>query len=128
MLKRLVASGLLTSMLACTTLRPLADYEQYVRTSQPSQLMVTPKDSKPLRLDGPRFVNDTLVGFVAGRYREFAPGELSAVQTQQPARGRTVLLVGAVVALGAVLIAVLAGSGSPTTPPNPEQPATVNTP
>jgi hypothetical protein len=128
MLKRLVASVLLTSLLACTTLRPLADYEQYVRTSQRSQLIVTPKDSKPLRLDGPRFVNDTLVGFVEGRYREFAPGELSAVQAQQPARGRTALLVGAVLTLGAVLIATLAGSGSPSTPPNPEQPATVTIP
>ena len=81
-MKRLVASILLASMVACTTLRPVADYQQYVRSSQPTQLWVTPRDSKPVMLDGPRFVNDTLVGFVRGQYREFAPGDVTAVQVR----------------------------------------------
>ena len=122
MIKRIVASVLLASMVACTTLQPVANYEQYVRTAQPSQLRVTPRDSKPVMLDAPRFVNDTLVGFVRGQYREFAPGDLTAVQVRQPASGRTAFLVGAVAAVGAVLIAVLASGGQPTYIPTPEDP------
>jgi len=123
-MKRCVASILLTSMVACTTLRPVADYQQYVRTSQPTQLWVTPRNSKPVMLDGPRFVNDTLVGFVSGQYREFAPGDLSAVQVRQPAGGKTAFLVGALTVVGVVLIAVLAGTGAPGYQPTPEDPPT----
>lgn len=128
MLRRLVASVLLSSMLACTTFRPVVNYRQYVQMSQPSRLLVTPRDAQPVLLEGPRFVNDTLVGFVSGRYQEFAPGDLRQVQVRQAATGRTVLLVGAIVAVSAVLISILASGGTPTGPPNPEQPPTSSHP
>ncbi|MEX2155724.1 MAG: hypothetical protein WD773_02660 [Gemmatimonadales bacterium] len=124
MMKRFVASILLASMVACTTLRPVADYQQYVRTSQPSQLWITPRNAQPLLIEGPRFLNDTLVGFVSGRYQEFAPSDLGRVQVRQAATGRTVLLLSGVVAVSALLISLLATGGTPNLPPNPEQPPT----
>lgn len=122
MLKRLVASALLASMLACTTLRPVADYQAYVQTSRPSQLLVTPRNAQPVLVDGPRFVHDTLVGFVRGHYREFSPAEVGRVQVRQPAKTRTALLVGAAVAVSAALFAMLASGGPSTYIPGPEDP------
>lgn len=126
--KRLVAAGLLASMMGCTTLRPVADFEEYVRTARPSQLWITPQDAPPLKLEGPRFVSDTLVGFVGGQYREFAPGSLRMVQVRQPAGGRTAVLVGVAAAVGVALIAVLASSGTSTNQPTPEDPPTTSIP
>lgn len=123
-MKRLVAGILLVSMVACTTMRPVADYEQYVRTAQPSQLWITPRNAPPVLLEGPRFLNDTLVGFVSGRYQEFAPADLGQVQVRHPATGRTVLLLSAIVAVSVVLISVLQTGGTPQGLPNPEQPPT----
>lgn len=127
-MKKLIAGALLGSMLACTTLRPVADYEQYVRASQPRQIWVTPHDAKPVLLEAPRFVHDTLVGFVAGRYWEFAPGDLRQVQVREPANGRTAFLIGAAIAVSAVLVAVLASGGPDSYIPTPEDPATSRQP
>lgn len=127
-LKRVIASVLLASMIGCTTLRPVADYQQYVRTAQPSQLWLTPLDSPPIRLEAPRFVNDTLVGFVRGHYREFAPGDVRQVQVRQSATGRTMILVGAAVAVGALLLSMLASGGPDSYIPTPEDPPTTNFP
>lgn len=128
MTKRLIATVLLGSMIGCTTLRPVADYQQYVRSTQPSQLWITPQDAKPIRLEAPRFVNDTLVGFVSGHYREFAPGDVRRVQVRQPATGRTMILVGAAVTVGALLLSILASGGPDTYIPTPEDPPTTNFP
>lgn len=123
-IRRLTAAMLLASLTACTTLRPVPNYEQYVRTAQPGRLWVTPHNSGPVLLEGPRFLNDTLVGFVGGRYREFAPGELSAVQVRKSAGGRTAVLVGVLTAVGASLLAMLSSGGEPTRIPTPEDPPT----
>ena len=123
-LKRFTAVLLLGTMTACTTLRPVPNYEQFVRTAQPGRLWVTPQSSGPVLLEGPRFVNDTLVGFVGGSYREFAPGQLRAVQVRQSAGGRTAVLVGVLAAVGASLFAILSSSGEPTRLPTPEDPPT----
>jgi type IV pilus biogenesis protein CpaD/CtpE len=127
-LRRVIAALLLASLTACTTLRPIANYEQYVRNAQPGRLWVTPRDAKPVMLEGPRFVNDTLVGFVRGRYHEFAPGELSLVQVRRPAGGKTAVLVGVLAAAGISLLAILASGGEPTRIPTPEDPPTSSRP
>lgn len=127
-MKRVIAAVLLASLSACSTLRPVPNYEQYVRTAQPGRLWVTPRDSKTVLLEGPRFLNDTLVGFVGGRYREFAPGDVQQVRVRQAATGRTAILVTGVAAVGAFLIAVLQGSGASMGVPNPEQPPTSSRP
>ncbi|MGH7607585.1 MAG: hypothetical protein ACREME_09610 [Gemmatimonadales bacterium] len=124
MAKRFVAGGLLLSMVACTTLRPVSDYQTYVSTARPHRVWVTPRDAAPLLLDGPRLIQDTLVGFVDGRYREFAPADVQQVQVRTPARGRTAFLVGAAVVLGAVALSVLSGGGPDTYIPSPEDPTT----
>ena len=128
MIKRVVAAVLLGSMIGCTTLRPLADYRSYVENTQPTQLWITPRDAASLRLEGPRFLNDTLVGFVGGQYREFAPTDIRLVQVRQPAGGRTGLLVAAVAVVGVVIFAKLASGGPATYIPTPEDPPTTARP
>ncbi len=109
--RRAVCSALIVSLTGCTTLRPVAAPQQFIPVEQPTQIWLTRPDSTKLLIEGPRFVNDTLVGFVRGEYREFAPGDLREVRVRQPAPRRTAFLVGTAVALGAVLISVLASSG-----------------
>lgn len=123
-LKRATAALVLASISACSTLRPVPDYEQYIRTVRPGELWITPRDSRPVRIEGARFINDTLVGFVSGQYREFAPGQVSAVQVRQSAGGKTAVLVGVLAAAGISLLAILGGSGDPGRMPTPEDPPT----
>jgi hypothetical protein len=121
-MRRVIAPVLLVCVSACTTLRPMPNYAQYVRTAQPGHLWVTPGNSKPVLLEGPRFVNDTLVGFVKGQYREFAPDDVGVVQVRRAAGGRTAVLVGMLVAAGISLLAILPSGGEPTRIPTPEDP------
>jgi hypothetical protein len=123
-LKRATAALVLASVGACSTLRPVPDYEQYIRTVRPGELWITPRDSRPVKLEGARYISDTLVGFVRGEYREFAPGQVSAVQIRQTAGGKTTVLVGVLAAAGITLLAVLGGSGDPSRMPTPEDPPT----
>jgi hypothetical protein len=127
-MRRVIAALLLASLSACSTLRPVPNYEQYVRTVQPGGLWITPRNSKAVLLEGPRFLNDTLVGFVGGRYQEFAPGAVSLVQVRRPAGGRTAVLVGVIAAAGVSLLAILQGSGDPTRIPTPEDPPSSSRP
>ena len=123
-LKRVVATTLLVTVSACTTLRPVPNYEDYIRTAHPGELWITPKNSRPVRIEGARFLADTLVGFVRGEYREYAPGEVSAVQVRRPAGTKTAVLVGVLAAAGISLLAILSGSGDPGRMPTPEDPPT----
>jgi hypothetical protein len=129
-LTRACAALLLAFVLAaCTTMHPITDdYQQHVRSEHPGRVWVTARGAGPVMLEGPRFVNDTLVGFVGGEYREFAPGDVSAVQVRKPAGGKTAVLVGVLAAAGVSLIAVLAGSGDPGRMPTPEDPPTSTRP
>lgn len=81
---------------------------------------MTRTDSSKLVMDSPRLLGDTLVGWVSGRYQEILLPEASRVQGRQPAPRRTAFLVGGVVAVGALLIAVLASTGPQGYQPTPE--------
>ncbi|MDP3911133.1 MAG: hypothetical protein Q8Q14_12150 [Gemmatimonadales bacterium] len=123
-MKRMISTILLGLTLGCTTLRPVNDYQTYVTTTKPSRVWVTTREAgRPLLVEGPRLVHDTLVGFVGGRYREFAPGDLQHVRIKRPATGRTTLLLGTSLAVAATLVVLLASNGPQTSPPTPEDPA-----
>lgn len=123
-LKRATAALLLASISACSTLRPVPNYEQYIRTVRPGELWITPRDARPVKIEGARFISDTLVGFVGGQYKEYAPGEVSAVQVRESAGGKTAILVGVLAAAGISLLALMSGGGDPGRMPTPEDPPT----
>jgi hypothetical protein len=120
MLRVATAGALLASMVGCTTLKPMADGNTYVSTARPSQVWVSTDDGTVL-LDAPRLLGDTLVGFVAGEYREFLPGGVREVSVRQPAPRRTLLLAGGMVLGSAVLIATLSDTGPSASLPTPEE-------
>lgn len=119
MLRRIVATALMFSLVSCSTLRPVADANSYLSTTRPTQVWVR-TDQRTVMLEGPRLLGDTLVGFVDGEYREFLPGEVRGVDVRKPARGRTALLVSGMVIVGAFLIGALASTGPASAQPTPE--------
>ncbi|HXF95022.1 MAG TPA: hypothetical protein VNI61_02850 [Gemmatimonadales bacterium] len=115
----LVAIGAL-GLAGCTTLGPVTAPQEYVAARRPAALWVTLTDGALVRVEAPRFLGDTLVGFVDGGYREFLPGDIDQVRAKRPAGGRTAALVASLAAGGAALIAVLASSGPQGRLPTPE--------
>jgi hypothetical protein len=102
--------------------------QQFILTARPARIWVTRTDNTQVLVEAPRLLGDTLVGFVGGRYQEILLPETRWVGIRQPAPRRTAVLVGAVVALGAVLISVLASNGPASPIPTPEDPPTTTFP
>jgi hypothetical protein len=127
-MRRAACAMLIALLTGCTTLQPVASPAHFIPAAQPNRIGVTRADSSKVLMEGPRLLGDTLVGWVAGRYEEIPLPEARWVSVRQPASRRTMLLVGAVVAVGAVMISMVASGGTPTAPPNPEQPPTSSHP
>jgi hypothetical protein len=100
---------------ACSTLRPVATPMQFIPSERPAQLWVTTADNATMRLEGPRLLGDTLVGFVAGRYEEIPLPQARSLWVRQPAPRRTAFLVAGLAVLGASLFYMLNGNG-PSSP------------
>ena len=111
--KRVTATVLLmTSFTACTTYRPIAARE-YIPVSHPSAVYITNADNSITKMQLPKLLGDTLVGYVDGDYREMQLSQVKQMNAKVPAGGRTALAIGAGV-LGVVAIgAVVSGTGSP---------------
>lgn len=123
-MRQAACATLIATLTACTTLQPVATPQQFIPVARPNRIWVTRADSSKLLVEAPRLLGDTLVGWVAGRYEEIPLPEARWVSVRQPAPRRTMLLVGAMVAVGAFMISVLASSGPPSPLPTPEDPAT----
>lgn len=100
---------------ACSTLRPVATPMQFIPTERPSQVWVTTSENATMRLEGPRLLGDTLVGFVAGRYEEIPLPQARTMWVRTPAPKRTAFLVAGLAIVGAGLLYMLAGNG-PSSP------------
>lgn len=127
MLGRATTAVLLFSFLSCTTLRPVADANAYLSTSRPGRVWVRTTD-ETLLVEAPRLIGDTLVGFVEGEYREFLPDAVREVRVRESAPRRTVFLTAGMIAVGAFLIATLAGTGPGGRLPTPEDDPTNTNP
>ena len=79
-------------MFGCTTFGPV-NPENFITAKKPLDVWVMRTDSSVVHLYRPRFLGDTLTGFVDGQYRTIRPAELQGVQARRPAPGRTVLLM-----------------------------------
>jgi hypothetical protein len=96
---------------ACSTLRPVATPMDFIPAERPAQLWVTTADNATMRLEGPRLLGDTLVGFVAGRYEEIPLPQARTLWVREPATTRTAFLVAGLAVVGASLLYMLRGNG-----------------
>ena len=95
------------AVVACTTFGPVSP-TSFIMARKPPDVWVIRADSSVIHLYRPKFLGDTLTGFVDGKYHTVQPRELQGVKARRPAPGRTVLLmVGgvSVVTLAAILVA-----------------------
>jgi len=117
MLRRLIATVLVPSIVGCTTFG-VVDPKQFIVAKRPLDVWVSRPDSSVVHLFRPRFLGDTLVGFVNGKYGIIEPTEIRSVQARRPAPGRTALLVIGSIATVGVLAVLLNGSGEAPVPPD----------
>jgi hypothetical protein len=121
----LIATAL--SSAACHTMRPVALEE--LGAIRPTRVWVTRSDQSKVVVEGPRFLDSGLVGFVNGSYQEIPAADVKQVLQRRRAGGRTGALV-AVGALGAFTLAYLIAGSSNVHDPgayldcgdNPDQP------
>ena len=114
---RRITALLLLAAIACTSFGPV-EPKEFVVSRRPLAVWVTTKDSAVVPLARPKFLGDTMVGFVDNVYRLFPPGEYVAVKASRPAPWRTIALVaGGIIA---VTIAGLIVSGTGNAPVVPD--------
>jgi len=98
---------------ACKTLKPVS--LDQIGSLRPGRVWITDSSqgSAPLVVNNPQFVNDTLVGFAGGTYQEIPRSHISGAKVQEPATGRTVLLVvGLTAAVGGFAYAITSSGGN----------------
>jgi len=93
-------SLLVIGLTACSTMGPIAARE-YIPVNRPNQIWVTGRDNAVVKVQVPRLLGDTLVGYVNGEYHEMMLSQTKQVRARVPQPGRTVLAIGA--GVGAVV-------------------------
>ena len=88
----------------CTSMSPVKQPENYIESQQPKVVRITRSNGSKFLMVGARLNGDTLMGFVetpggaVGEFTEFPFGDVTRVEAQQYAHGKTVLAI-----LGGVL-------------------------
>lgn len=88
----------------CTSMSPVKQPQNYIESQQPKVVRITRNNGSKFMMVGARLSGDTLMGFVetkggaVGEFTEFPFGEVTRVEAQQYAHGKTVLAI-----LGGVL-------------------------
>jgi hypothetical protein len=108
----MIAAALMLSLGACTSFGPVSARE-YLPIEHPSNIWITRSDNTVVKMQAPKLLGDTLVGYVNGEFQEMRLSQTKQIQAKRPQPGRTALAVGAGVLAVAAISAVVAGSGSP---------------
>ncbi len=104
---------------ACRTVVPVPSPAQYVSTKSPGLVWVTKTDNSVVALGSPHVVGDTLTGFVpGGDYVEMPLSTVQSMRASVAAKGHTMLLVGGILAAGAVATAVAVKNSSSSSTAN----------
>jgi hypothetical protein len=112
MFTRTVGGALMLTLSACTSFGPVPARE-YLPIEHPTNIWITKSDNTVVRMQAPKLIGDTLVGYVNGDFQEVMLSQTKQIQAKRPQPGRTALAVGAGV-VGVAAVAVLAaGKGSP---------------
>lgn len=96
---------------ACHTMKPLTWSE--VEGMRPSRVWVTQEDRTIVEVSGPQLFGDTLVGYVAGEFRELPTSSVQQVTMRRPARGKTIALIAASTGVAVGIGVWISGIGDP---------------
>ena len=102
-LTRSIAGALMSTLTACTTFGPVSARE-YLPIEHPTNIWITTADNHVVKMQAPKLLGDTLVGYVNGDYQEVRLSQAKQIQAKRPQPVRTAMLVG-----GGVLGIVVAG-------------------
>jgi hypothetical protein len=115
--KKVVATIVLFSSAACTTMQPVAEPAQFFAKNNPRFVVVTTttqdEEEPPLVLNRPRFEEGTLLGLVQGEATSIPVTQVRTIAANQVNRKRTTVFlgVGAVVVGTIVYLAATSGDG-----------------
>ncbi len=122
MVRRIVAGLLIPTLTGCTTFGPVAAPTDFITVNRPSEVWVTRGDSSRVAVSRPRFLGDTLIGFVSGRYQQIPLSDVRQVQARRAAPRRTLLLIGSGLAVVGVLVLLAEASGENQSLPDTDLP------
>ena len=109
---RLIAAVLLGPVAsACTSFGPVSARE-YLPIEHPANIWITRSDNTVVKMQAPKLLGDTLVGYVNGEFQEMKLSQTKQIQARRPQPGRTALLVGGSVLGVAALSTRIIGSGN----------------
>lgn len=106
----LIAATLVTP--ACHKMVPLTWTE--LQTLRPARVYVTQDDRSVVELTGAQVFGDTVVGYVAGEFRELPTASLQRVTMRRPDRAKTIALVAASIGVAAGVGILISGLGDPS--------------
>ena len=106
--KALIVAALASA--ACHTMVPLTFDE--VGATRPGTVYLTRDDATVLQLTGPQVFGDTIVGYdMGGNFYELDRKEIQRVTVKQSAKGKTIGLVAASIAVAGVVGVWISGLG-----------------
>jgi hypothetical protein len=111
MLSRSIAGALMFTLTACTTFGPVSARE-YLPIAHPTNIWITTEDNHVVKMQAPKLLGDTLVGYVNGDFQEVRLSQAKQIQARQMQPGRTAMLIGAGV-LGIVVVGKLVSGSAP---------------
>lgn len=109
-LRRAVALPMLIMVTACSTMQPVAQPQEFLRTRQPSVVWLSQESRQSMiSVDAPRLIGDSIVGFVEGEYVEIHIASVKGMQARQYSRSRTTAFVLGIVGVAAVMALTVGG-------------------
>jgi hypothetical protein len=92
--RRATSLLILVTVTGCSTMRPVAQPREFMRTRKPGTIWVTRQATPAMfEVSAPQLVGDSLVGFVEGEYVEIPFNQVEAIQAKQYSRGRTMTFI-----------------------------------
>jgi len=103
---------MILSVAGCKSMRP----SNLTTVGTAHRAWVTLPDRKVVLINGPKVINDTLVGYVEGKYEEIPASDVKQIRVKEWNRGKTALLgILGLAALGGATYAITSSGGY--TPP-----------
>src|SRR5437016_2437325 len=116
MLRKKVATIILTTLTACTAIGPVANPSEFIPIRRPREIWLTQNDGTVLHMYQPRIMGDSILGVVRGEgERRIARNDIQQVVAAVPSPDKTrlAIILGGVLGLGAIGAALVIASNQP---------------
>ena len=125
MLRQAIATVLITTLTACTTMGPVANPREFIPIKRPREVWLTRGDGTVLLMYRPKLQGDSIWGVVRGEgERGIARNDIQQINAAVPSPDKTRL---AIVAGGVVFLGLL-GAAWAIASPNPAPPSYCDVP